>query len=450
MNNLEKQHLIKRENLNATYYFQSILQEAYRVKLLTDLELENIQMQSVQLLAKQTERYTGGESSSVKVETAQSILQSIFYCIGIYLKSFSDTDMSIEVLKQKPLSELYQHGKKLIGIQLYNAKQLLCLIQSDSIATDNCAYNGTIQDEIPIFFSAYDANFAAHDTPASIDYPLSNDKMDLVGIEYIYSYLQKLFLENLFCKNFNLNDINCLLRGYDNHYQDLLINIFGLVLTNALGSVLGNKNALQLNIKPSDRQYLQLKLANLPKDKLDTVLQDAAMQLCIELKISDILLQKHISDTVMNLSDILKNALENHQLESIFVSFKENSEQPIIKFKDGARITDELFRSIANEIRQCRFVSDKIVIIKREIHSITDLVDILEGSCIFDMEFAEIFQSLGDMELALLLKKLPTHLIDSNLHFTENEKEWQNRLNCFFKEIDLTRRESISALAEQL
>lgn len=448
MNSLEKYHLIKKENLNATDYFQSILEEAFRLKLLTDSEFENIQLQSIQLLAKQTERYTSGESSSVKIETAQGILQSIFYSIGIYLKSFPDADMSIATLKQKPLVELYQQGKKLIGIQLNSAKQLLYAIQNDHIVTDNCAYNDTIQHGIPIFFSAYDIDFAAHDTPASIDYPLSNDKMALGGIEYIFSYLQKLILENHFCKNFTSSTIHCLLRGYDEHYQDLLINIFELVLTNAVGSVLAHKNAIQLNIEPLDIQYLQQKLVNLSIYDLETLLQDAATQLCKQLNISDRLLIQHIAATVMDLSARLKNALENNGLESIFISLKENLTQPVIQFEDGAKMDDEAFRTIADELRECRYVADKIAIIQREIHSISDLVDILEGYCIFDNEFVEIFQSLGDIELALLLKRLPTYMIDSNYHITENEKEWHDRLNRFYQEIDLAKRESISELVE--
>ena len=111
---------------------------------------------------------------------------------------------------------------------------------------------------------------------------------------------------------------------------------------------------------------------------------------------------------------------------------------------------DELFRSITEQIKECRYVSDKIAIIKRKIHSTIDLIDILEGYCIFDDEFSEIFKSLGDMELALLLKKVPTYTIDSSYHFTENEKEWHNRLNCFLKEIDLKRQKNIRQLSEKI
>jgi len=83
MNNLEKPQLIKRNDLNQAHYFQSILEKSYSLSLISDSELENIQLQSIELLAKQVERFTGGESSSVKIENAQNIMESIFYTIGI-------------------------------------------------------------------------------------------------------------------------------------------------------------------------------------------------------------------------------------------------------------------------------------------------------------------------------------------------------------------------------
>ncbi|MGV8983145.1 DUF6179 domain-containing protein [Clostridium sp.] len=450
MNSIEKQYLIKKEKLNQECYLQSILREAYGLKLLTDSELEHIQMQCLQLLAKQTERYTSGDSSSVKVETAESILQSIFYSIGIYLKSFQDTDRSLEVLKQKPIIESYQNGKIIIEALFSSTKEMLYEVQNNIIITDNIAYNDTIKKGIQIFFSSYDVEFAAQDTPGSIDYPLGNDKMELVGIEYISSYLERLSFENEFCNNFTDSDIHCLLRGYDQHYKELLINIFGLVLTNLVGSLLVNKNTLKLNIQPADREYLQEKLANVKKDNLNTMLQDISVQLCKQFNILERSLQKYVAATVMDLSDRLKNAIENNQLETIFISLKENYTQSSFQFEDGMKMNDELFRSIASEIRECRFAGDKITIIKREIHSIIDLIDILEGECIFDNELYEVFKSLGDMELALLLKEVLSYMIGSNYLFIEDEKEWHKKFNCFLKEIDLTRSENIRELSEKI
>lgn len=450
MNNLKKQHLIINENLSAACYFQSILQQGYQLKLLTNSELENIQLQSIQLLTKQTEQYTHGKSSSVKVETAQNILQSIIYSIGIYLKSFRDADLSFAALKQKPLLEMYQHGKKLIEEQLDSAKELLDTVQKNCIVTDNVAYNDTIQNGLSIFFSAYDVDFTAHDTPGSIDYPLSSDNTELAGIEYIYNYLEKLFLENQFCQKFAEHDIQCLLQGYNEHYQDLLINIFELVLANALGCILANKNLLQLNIESLDRKNLYKKLVHLPKEKLDLLLQDASTKLCRDYNISDQSLQKYIYAAAMNLLPKLMNALENNQLESIFISLKEKPSQSLLLFEEGKKMNDDLFRYITNEIRDCRLVSDKIAIIQKEVHSTTDLVDILGAYCIFDDEFDAVFQSLGDMELALLSKRLSKHITDLDLHFTEHEKEWQCKLTCFLNKMDITKRETIKKLAEKV
>ncbi|ODA41024.1 DUF6179 domain-containing protein [Desulfosporosinus sp. BG] len=447
MNKLEKQQpIIKRQNLNESDYFQSILQESYRLNLLSVTEYETIQVQSLQLLAKQVQRYTGGESSSVKVETAQSIMQSILYVIGSYLKTFPEAELGLAALKQKPLLELYQHGKKLITAQLASAKQLLIDIQTDGFITDNQAYNDTIQNAIPPFFTDYDVNFAAHDTPASIDYPLCNDKMDLVGIEYISNYLETLCLENKFLDLFPMPAISRLLQGFNDHHKDLLINIFGLVLTNALGCVLLGKTITLLNIEPKEREYLQQKLLNLSHTELNNRLHKTLRQLCIDLDLSDRSLKNHMIGIIPDLSVRLKNALENNRLESIFISFKDNPLQSVL-FEEGNKMDDELFRSIANEIKECRYVSDKIAIIQKEIHSISDFIDILGSYCIFDNEFTDIFQSLGDMELALLLKMVPSgNIIDSDIHFTESEKEWHNRLNTFFSELRLPRQKRIRKL----
>jgi len=377
-------------------------------------------------------------------------MESIFYTIGIYLKSFPSPEMGVATLKKQPLSELHGQGGKFIRAYCEDAKNLLNAVKNNRIPIDNYAYNYTLENGIPDFFASYNIEFAAHETPGSIDYPLSNDKMELSGIEYICDYLQKLYLENQFCSNFTRNDLVYLLRGYDEHYQELLINIFGLVLTNAIGCIWTDKTTFQLNIKPPDIKVLQQKFVSKRKDELDLMLQYAASRLLGENSPSNVILQKHVTATLSDLSPKLIHALENNRLESMFIRLKENPDQPVMQFEDGIKIEDELFRTITDEIRQCRFVSDKIAIIQREIHSIADLVDILEGYCIFDDEYYEIFRSLRDTELALLSKKLPTHVIDSEFHFTENEKDWINRLTCFIDEIDISRRNRIRELAEKI
>jgi len=262
--------------------------------------------------------------------------------------------------------------------------------------------------------------------------------MDLAGIEYIHSYLEKLYLENEFCLNFEILDIHNLLRGYDRSYKDLLINIFGLIVNNLVGSALAGKS-LQLNIGPSQTQYLQQKLEVLSSKELGELLLTAAENICTEFNVLDKKLQQHIKDTVLDLTPRLKNTLENNQLNTLFIAPKEDL-KPILKFEEGINLEDELFRKITEEIRECSKVSDKIAIIKREVHSITDLVDMLEAYCIFDNEFYHIFNSMENSELALLLKLVPL----------DKEKEWQKCLISFLQNIDSAKLEIITRLSEEI
>jgi len=448
MNSLDKQHLIKRESLSKNQYFQSMVQEAHRLKLLSDAELEDIQIRSVRLLARQTERYTSGDSSSVRVEIAQSIFQSTLYTIGIYLKSLPDIDMSLSEIKQTPLYELHNKGRKLIEKKINIAKHMLYLVQNGRIKTDNIAYNDTVQKALSDFFSSYDPDFAAHDTPCSIDYPLNIDKMELAGIEYIYDYLQKLYWENKFCKKFSSHDISCVLRGYDEKYPDLLVNIYRLVFTNALGCTLLSKNTGELKIDSTDRRYIQEKFEKLSQDQFYKVLESASIKLCKQLEFSNDFFKEYIYQTIKEICDSLKKALKNKQLQLVFINSKEKDIKPIVHFMDGDKMDDELFRKLTNEIRECRFATDKILIIQRDIHSISDLVDVLEAECLFGNEFLELFESLEDNELAMLFSLLPINKVDSN--YEESEKKWHVKLDNYLREIEVTRKSNIVKMAEKI
>ncbi len=239
-----------------------------------------------------------------------------------------------------------------------------------------------------------------------------------------------------------------MLRGYDEKYTDLLVNIFRIVFTNALGHTLLGKSAGGLKIDSIDRKSLQEKLEYLSQDQLCKVLETASIKLCKQLDFTNDFFQQYIYKTIRDICERLKNALENEQLESIFVSSKEKLIKPIIHFMDGDKTEDELFRKLANEIRECRFVTDKLSIIQKDIHSISDLVDILEADCLFDNEFAELFQVLGDNELATLFNLLPINKVDSNL--AESEKEWHMKLDDYLIGIEPNRKNNIVELADKI
>lgn len=460
MNPIEKQKLREISSLDAISFFHFLVEEGCRLSLISSGQLDALQYQLVELLAGRFNRWTGGFSSSVPVETGQSIQQSVFYTIGYYLKGLPDVECALEALKGNPLKELFLLGKKLIESNLAEANELLRSIQKDRFSTDVLAYNDTLDEGLPIFFSSYDTDYGAHETPASVDYPLGNDRMNLTGIEYISEYLRKLRLENEFCAHFPEEEILCLLRGYDRQYKELLFNIYELVLINAVGCLLIDQtengkneksgNEIRLRISDLGRQYLQRELSPLTAGKIDRLVNEAISLLCRVLSLSDGQLINYLAASAANLKSRLKSALETDSLEHLFLSTEEEPAEPLIQFSDKASLDHDSFRRLADEIRECRLIADKILLLLREPLSLGDLIDLLEGECFFAEEYQDVFASLEDIRLALLVKKLPLDPADSSFLAEESGREWQIGLNSFLTQADPGRKSAILSLAKQL
>lgn len=419
MNKLQKRNLIQISK-NDPFYFQTLLVKAHAIGEIANEELEEIQAQCLMLLATQTQVYTRGRSSSVKTEVAENILASVSYTIGFFLKSQEDADIALNIVKKQPLSLIFEHGNEMIKKEFEDAKMVYEAIKDNSICTTNIAYNDTIGSGIAMFFETYDADFAAHETPGSIDY-LVKVPTELCGIEYISHYLMNLHIENSFCKRFS--DIDSLLRGYSDDFEELLINIFDLVLMNTIGCTIVNKTNT-LHLDTLDKQFLQQRFSNLSDAHLYKLIVNTVDELCNNLQVLNKAETTYIMASIPRLLPRLKNALAVNQINTVFVSCK----QPIMQknvFEDHPKMDDEQFRKITEEIRGCKSVNQKIAIIQQEINSFADLVDVLEASCIWEDEFADIFVVLDEFTISMLMDIVRNNVDD--LHLSESEKIWQKK-----------------------
>ena len=450
MNDVAKQTLLHRRRLDESQYFLSYLQQAQQLHLLTNQELETVQLQSLTLLARKTERYTFGRSSSVKIETAQDIFSSICFCIGVYLKNLPEVDQGIGELKEKPLAQLYELGRERVEGQTALAKRLLTAIQRHPLATKNRAYIHTVEIALPEFFAAYDADFAADQIPTMIDYPLSTDIERFKGIEYILHYLSRLYWENSFCLRYPARDVEGLLRGVHGEYQDLLVNIFELVLTSALGRVLAGRSARELTIFAPDRHLLQEKLSGLSKEELYALLLESEKQLCRELSLPEEQFIRRSSPILKNLPARIVAALTNDSLDRLFISIKGEAPSPTQQYRDNEKMPDRRFRALWKKIRACQGVQDKIALIQREVHSIRDLVDLMEADCLQQEEFGALFASLGDTELALVVKILPAQEGEDQMLSPDEIKPWQKELAAFLNKMDTDHRDHILLLSKEI
>lgn len=418
--NIQKYNYSIRYNLSKEHFFKDILKYFFDNELLDNKIFDKIAIQRLELLRVKLVYYTKDESSSVMVEIAEELLNCIDYTIGIYLKSFDDMNLIINEFEKMDLSYMLNMGNDIIKKKLELSKNMLQKIMGNMLVVNNYSYEDTINYGIPLFFKEYDDFFKAHETPGSIDYQLCIDDFEYKGIEYIYNYLYNLSLEVEFCEKFNTNEIKELLIGYDKHSEELLINIFELVLTNSLGLILCGRDLQSININSFDREQIRGRLLNLSIVELQQELLKCSDICCDILDIKNNALIAYIKKAVLKISGLISQSIKLNKLEGVFISFVESNNQEKIEYIDGKKMSNSNFKKLSEAIRDCSLIKDKIYLIKNNVNSIEDLVDILNAECLFDDEYTTYFKSLSSIELIILLKYIST-LSD------EYEKEWYHK-----------------------
>jgi hypothetical protein len=383
-------------------------------------------------MAKQVERYTNDESSSIRVEKAQQLLQSITYNIGLNLKSYPEMNTKLEVLQTEKLSVLFYQGLDLISEIYKKAKALLAQLQKNHLNIENYAYHDTLFTGIPEFFHDYNMEYAAHDNVGSIDYPLCKAITDLLGIEYQYEYLIRLTIENNFCRKFNDKTIQSLLDNFSNDSEQLLLNLFELVLTNAIGCELAGKNLEDLLLYPNDLEWLKNKLQPLSRSDIKNLLYSSLEHIAEELKIDEETYQ-YAKEAIAQLAVRVDQNRKTNTVDKIWITYKNVSTHEDTVFSQGETMEDEQLRILIDEMKECRYTKDKLVILRESIRSAVDMEEILE-ECFYGDELEEVFQLLNENELIYLVKEITGDASDMEDYDLYPLKDWQQRLLEYVKE----------------
>ncbi|ACA56318.1 hypothetical protein FDC45_00715 [Clostridium botulinum] len=445
-NTIQKYDCSVENKFSEESFLKDVLVTCYKKKLLNENTLAKIYYERMELLRVKLKYYTKDESSSVMTEVAESILQCIDYTIGIYLKNFENIELITEELKHTSLDDMLKMGQDLIKNKKLECKKLFNDIKANKLKVDNYSYNDTVDDGLSPFFKEYDDFFASHETPGcSIDYQLYIDTMNFMGIEYVYNYLYDLSLENEFCNKFDIGEINKLLKGYDKKCELLLINIFELVLINSLGLIICNKDLSSLNINNLDREIIKNKLEKLSIEKLNAeLIKDS--KICLEvLEIKNTEFMTYIKKGILNIALLINERIKLNKLETVFISFNEEESDEIIEYTDGKKMSNSKFKKLTEEIRECSLVEDKILLIKNNIKSLEDLIDMLNSDCLFGDEYSTFFKSLSKMEIVLLSKYI------SDLSFEdEYEKDLYVEFNKYILSLKKEEQRVISELKKRI
>ena len=343
-------------------------------------------------------RYTMGDSTSIPIEIAEELLNSICFSLDLELRSINNAN---EILIEKDIEHLLKASWRKIESLIDYGKKLLEEVKNSSPNIENISYNDTV-DEIEASFNKYDYRFFAHKINCSIDYQLASPISEkLQGIEYINEYLKVLLIENQFCVSFNKDNIIYILKSYCQDYKGLLINIFEPVLTNAIGLEILGDNVLMLGISELQRKELLNLFRNLSKAEGLEKLRNSARTLCDIIGINDNEKIQYIQNAAANLYPRIEMALSTGNIDNVFLSFCYEEKPDVSEFIDNATMDDEKLRDLIDEIRCCRFISDKLAIVKEEVHSLSDLVEVL-SQCFWEDETQELFKILSEDEINVI------------------------------------------------
>lgn len=270
------------------------------------------------LLSKQAARYTTGDSSSVREETARELLVSIRFTLELYLR---ESGLPVSSLVAADLNDIFPLGigmiEKALGTfeRLYQAA---CLGAPD---IENLSYRDTLSS-LGTFRRRYDYRLFAHAVPCDIDYQLCRPVPEnLLGVEYVNEYLRRIIIENGFLRRFPKGRVTELLESYCFDYNGLLINLYEPVATNALGLTLLERGASTLDIPDEACKHIADVLSPLSENARRNALVEAADRLCGFLGIRDAAARDYLARTAEALCPRIDSALSFGGLSGIFLAF---------------------------------------------------------------------------------------------------------------------------------
>ncbi len=159
---------------------------------------------------------------------------------------------------------------------------------------------------------------------------------------------------------------------------------------------------LTLEISALQRETLLGIFRNLSKTEILVKLESSAKSICNVLGIVDNEKIEYIQKTAVNIYPRIEVGLSTGNIDNIFLSFKY-----------------ERLRNLINEINDCRFISDKIAMVKEEVNSLSDLVEVL-NLCFWEDEALELFKTLSKEEIYII-----KHYLDNKYEAYSSDSQWE-------------------------
>ena len=384
----------------------------------------------ISLLGERVEKFTMRDSTSVTKETAERILGSILYCIkSDSNNTIKNSSLDKSLIKEENLDirTAFYNGLLIKKEKIKKAKILCENIKREFCFIDNCYYKDIIWKGMDAFFKNYDVEFNPQYNVLTLDYPLYIEIENLSGIDLIYEYLKRFYIEERFLKKFEIHVIEEILRGYNDNFTNLVINICKIILRNAIICKILNKNIYELDVKEIDIDRIKKYIENNTQEEMVRLIDEKLKSLLKELSLEEEVFYTYFKLDIKEFVKELYLYKEQNLLNIVISLRKEYTFKEKEHFQDGDLIDDNILRKIINEIKECRFLYDKIEIVKRNIKSLRDLKELL-NECFYENEFKYVFDMLSNEEINVMIKD-----IKEKKAFQEYLCEWEEALIKYVK-----------------
>lgn len=382
----------------------------------------------LKIVAKRIKKYTSNESTSVTYQTARQLMLSVIYCIKdepVSLTKNTNMNQKYELidLDQIKLEEAFYTGLRNKKEKTQKAKKLYGTILCAFDAYNVECYHETIMKGMKCFFERYDVEFDATNHILTLDYPLLFAATNLEGIDLIYEYLLRTYLEQKFLSGFERNEILALLRAYHNGYKDLIINVAGIVLTNSLACVMVNHIFSTLSISNEERSKVKIICESKTVQEIEELLSTSLSILMEQNYKEDGSLRDYLSTKIHDIAYEIKFAISNNCLEKLLFYIKQEEAIQETVYIDGMQMEDEKLRELI-ELMNSLSIKERICMIEKKVRSLADLKELLT-ECFYEGEYEYVFQLLGIEEKNILLAE-----IKEKQEF-EELNEWEKKLLQF-------------------
>ena len=452
------------DNSKHDYSLSSVLNGKNRFEIIQENDFLKYQSEIMSLLADLIRNYTSGKSSSVKDETANQFLGSIFYTLDAYTANLKNSDDLLNVLRKNSIREIYQKGIKIIQSCLIESELLYKDIVKNKLDVPLTTYNDTLDKSIPEFFKTYDIKFNAQYTAYIADYPLVFDDMSKSGIFYIRQYLEKLQIETEFCRHLKQIDMLKVLYGYTSKFElDIAsspVNMFEIFFDQLVFSVLSGNEKSNLTVTPLQFSQMENALSHTDDEKIEECIDNSVNKIITGFQIENQNLLKYIRRYQQQFAERVISANRYGSMHNMVLVKGENQNANKNIFTDGKQLSDSDFDRLVYRFEKCDSTDEKVNLISENIHSVKDFIDFMETDCICGDEFEAVFGSIGDTELAVLGKYIfGDEMRQGQLHFSDSllnhykkslEADWQRHLVDFLASMDEKRKSHIEYLINNL